>query len=259
MLSAKQIETMITDALKSTPRLAITRVAEKIAALIADDGATVAAAMLENEVTSTLMDMTVATVLATLIEEEGGGRANVSISPMSMDHMLKHYEHIVTTDGMIRNVAIQMREDSDLKNEIAWREPSNRHGVMHQDEDQTGAKPQAEERVYDRPVWAVRVSVEGEPSTLMSCANRADAEAVMRTTGKAYSMASVENRYCLHAGCPSTGCTEATSKSPGDLAKEAECPRCHRSNVTKCGKPNGYCWRCDDETSYDYLKPRDAE
>lgn len=37
---------------------------------------------------------------------------------------------------------------------------------------------------------------------------------------------------------------------------EATCPRCGRSNVTKCGKANGYCLRCDDQTSYDYCTPR---
>lgn len=25
--------------------------------------------------------------------------------------------------------------------------------------------------------------------------------------------------------------------------------------MAKCGKPNGYCLRCDDQTSYDYCKP----
>lgn len=42
--------------------------------------------------------------------------------------------------------------------------------------------------------------------------------------------------------------------SPSVLA--ARCPRCQRVNVPKCGKPNGYCLRCDDQTSYDYCSPR---
>lgn len=215
MLTSNQVARMISAEIAQfvTPgdtalEAAISTVADKIVMLTDDSGATVAAAMLENEVTSTLLDLTVATVLATLIEEEGGGRSNVSISPMSMDHMMKHYEPDVRLDGLIRHVSIKLRDDSDLKNEAAWREPSNRHGVMHQDEDATGAKPQAEPREHNRPVWAIRVSAHGEPSTLLMCADRADAERVMRTTGKAYSTANIENRHCPHPDCPSSRCNE---------------------------------------------------
>ncbi len=34
------------------------------------------------------------------------------------------------------------------------------------------------------------------------------------------------------------------------------CPRCGNTTRTKCGKPNNYCVKCDDQTSYDYCKPR---
>lgn len=214
MLTAKQIADIIrTEMLESDSATMAPRyeaAAEKIAALIADDGSAVAAAMLENEVTSTLMDMTVATVLATLIEEEGGGRSNIAISPMSMDHMMKHYLYEVRNEGMIRHVSIKLREDSDLKDEAAWREPSNRHGVMHQDEDASGAKPQAEPKVRDRPVWAIK----NGHGSLFRMHDQADAERQLRGEGdhmhaprfKDDPLSVIENRWCLHVDCPTTGC-----------------------------------------------------
>ena len=219
MLTAKQIADIIRDAHRAhngADRF-IEQAAEKIAELTDDNGATVAAAMLENEVTSTLMDMTVATVLATLIEEEGGGRSNVSISPMSMDHMQQHYIYEVRNEGMIRHVSIRMREDSDLRNEEAWREPSNRHGVMHQVEDTSNAKPQAEPKVHDRPVWAVRIPIDGEEPYLRPCNDEDHARKILRAVSGSHPLAAIENRYCLHVDCPTTGCnkSEATSDSDG--------------------------------------------
>lgn len=217
MLTVKQIADIIREELDGTwssDSTLVEAAAEKIAAFADDNGAAVAAAMLENEVTSTLMDMTVATVLATLIEEEGGGRSNVSISPMSMDHMMKHYVYEVRNEGMIRHVSIQMREDSDLRNEAAWREPSNRHGVMHQDEDGSNAKPQAEPKDYKRPTWAIK---NGQGS-LFRMHDRADAERQLRgklpvesphdlqSSFKNDPLVVIENRWCLHTDCPSTGC-----------------------------------------------------
>ena len=136
------------------------RAAVKVAELFDDHGQTlVAAAALENEVTSTLLDMTVATVLATLIEEEGTGRCNIDYSPMSMDHMMQHYVLETSNNGLVRTVRIKLREDSNLNDVENWRLPSNRHGVVdvadttYKPDD---LKPQAEPKVHDRPVWAVR-------------------------------------------------------------------------------------------------------
>lgn len=179
--------------------------AEKIAALTSDNGATLAAAMLENEVTSTLMDMTVATVLATLIEEEGGGRSNISISPMSMDHMQQHYLYEVRNEGMIRHVSIKLREDSNLQDETAWREPSNRHGLVDVAPDSLTIdqlRPQAEPKEYKRPVWAVR-----DGAGLHEMPDEDTAKAfVLKSVDP---IAAVENRYCLHPDCPSTRCNHA--------------------------------------------------
>lgn len=189
-------------------RKALKIAAEKIAALTGDNGATVAAAQLENEVTSTLVDMTIATVLATLLEEEGGGRANVSISPLSMDHMMKNYTYDVRIDGLIRHVTIALRPESDLNNEEAWRSPSNRHGVMHQDEDPTGAKPQAEPKEHDRPIWAVSYFRPGDAGqTLLRCNDRADAERQLRSLDQGL-LPVLQNRCCLHPNCPSSACME---------------------------------------------------
>jgi len=216
MILTKQIERILYDFLGQGGGDAdtIRETAEKIAALADDNGAAVAAAMLENEVTSTLMDMTVATVLATLIEEEGGGRSNVSISPMSMDHMQQHYLYEVRNDGMIRHVSIKMREDSPLQDEENWRKPSHRHGLVdsaptppHSVDD---LKPQAAPKVHDRPVWAVR-----DGAGLHEMDDEAAAKAfVLKSVDP---IAAVENRYCLHEDCPSTGCnhSEATSDADG--------------------------------------------
>ena len=216
MLTEKQIADIIRAELNQRPSQAtpenIEAAAAKIAAALPDyNQIAVTAAALENEVTSTLMDMTVATVLATLIEEEGGGRSNIGISPLSMDHMMKHYIYEVRNEGMIRHVSIKLREDSNLQDEAAWREPSNRHGVMHQDEDTANAKPQAEPKVHDRPVWAVRywcATGDGFRPELKKCVDREDAERVVRGyhDDDGRPDATIENRYCLHPDCPSTGC-----------------------------------------------------
>lgn len=207
MLTEKQIadilraEVMACDAVNLAP--GFEAAAAKIAAALPDyNQIAVTAAALENEVTSTLMDMTVATVLATLIEEEGGGRSNISISPMSMDHMQQHYIYEVRNEGMIRHVSIKLREDSNLQDEAAWREPSNRHGLV----DVAPAplsldqlKPQAEPKVHDRPVWAVR-----DGAGLHEMPDEDAAKAfVLKSVDP---IAAVENRYCLHPDCPSTGC-----------------------------------------------------
>jgi hypothetical protein len=183
--------------------------AEKIAALTDDNGATVAAAALENEVTSTLMDMLAATILATLIEEEGGGRANITYSPMSMEHMAQHYTYETENDGLIRTVRIKLREDSNLNDQAAWREPSNRHGLVAVEPaiSGAGAKPQAEPKEHNRPVWAIRYADQEGTPHMAVMHDRGDAT---RHVGDYESpgapLPEVQNRWCLHVECPTTGC-----------------------------------------------------
>lgn len=220
MLTAPQIVTIIEASLaereKGTSRgtrAALEHAAAKIAGILEEDNRmAVSAAALENEVTSTLMDMLAATILATLIEEEGGGRANIVYSPMSMDHMMKHYTYTTENDGLIRTVRITLREDSNLNDESAWRDPSNRHGVMHQDETGAGAKPQAEPKVHDRPVWAIRhVGVDGEPR-LAKMHDQGDAARHLADYSvDGAPLPEVQNRFCLHIGCPTTGCLEESA------------------------------------------------
>lgn len=212
MITAKQIAALLRSEEHSPDNdgdgLWQERAAEKIAALLDDGSATVAAAQLENEVTSTLVDMTIATVLATLIEEEGGGRSNIAFSAMAMDHMMKHYEYTSEMDGMVRNIRIKLREDSDLNDPEAWRAPSNRHGVMHQDESGEGAKPQAEPKEYDRPVWAIKWVNEHEEHDLAIMHDQRDAKAHLADyTFLGRPQPVIENRYCRHIDCPSTACT----------------------------------------------------
>lgn len=167
----------------------------------------VAAASLEAETTELLMQMHAATILATLLEEEGGGRANISYSPLSMDHMMKHYTFTAEKTDMITTVRISLREDSSLNTEEGWREPSNRHGVMQQDESPAGALPQAEPKVHDRPLWMIRSN--GELWRMM---DRRDAERQLPNYIAHDPTAVLENRHCDHLFCPSTGCTkEVTS------------------------------------------------
>lgn len=220
MPTLKQVEAIITAECVIQPSPAFTRqvrnAAEKIVALFDDGGAAVAAAQLEGEVTSTLVDMTIATVLATLIEEEGGGRSNIQFSAMAMDHMMKHYRHTSKMDGLIRTVSVELREDSDLRSEDAWREPSNRHGVMHQDE--TGGtlmQLPAEPKEHDRPVWAIRWWTDREDTEFANMLDRNDAQKRLADyTFLGRPAPTIENRFCLHTACPSSKChiSEATSE-----------------------------------------------
>lgn len=226
MLTAKQVADIIRSelagSLAPTAASQVEAAAEKIAELTKSDSQMlVSAQALENEVTSTLMDMTVATVLATLFEEEGGGRCNVAISPNSMNHMTKNYTYDVTMEGLTRHIAIQMREDSPLQTEEGWSKPSNRHAVaLDENEDPTGALPQAEPKNHDRPIWAIRTTryeeqVDEWLPVLLNHHDRRDAERQCLAITKANPTrpAHVENRYCLHVECPASGCTQSEATS----------------------------------------------
>lgn len=198
----------------------VSEAAEKILAAMPDYNAImVAGAALENEVTSTLMDMLAATILATLIEEEGGGRSNISYSPVSMDYMTKHYDYTVENEGLTRTVRIKMKDDSPLAHDReAWSQPSNRHGVMRQDygpETFTSALPQAEPKVYDRPFWVIKY----HKDDVMHFAKMNDQADAVRRLGH-YKLSgeifpSIENRHCLHTECPASGCTKKSEATSG--------------------------------------------
>lgn len=137
--------------------------------------------------TEALIQMVAATVLYRLIQDEGGGRANVQFSPETMDAMHRDYRVEATRIGMITNVRIVPREH------IA---PSLRlSDDPYPDEP---AKPQAEEKP-ERPLWFVR-----DGSGLVSYPDRAEAERGVLTSVDP--IAAVENRYCNHLDCPSERC-----------------------------------------------------
>lgn len=177
-----------------------------------DHSIDVAAAALENEVTSVLLDMTVATVLGTLIEQEGGGRTNFVISPQLMSLAMDSWDYTVTHDGLIRTISIISKHPEDFEeadgDELAKGQLLK--GFMSHEHDAGWTKPQAGEHVYDRPLWAVRFTLDDEPC-LRQCVDRADAERVLRTKLRDEPTAHIENRYCLHVECPASGCNADTA------------------------------------------------
>jgi hypothetical protein len=206
--------------------------AEKIHDLVKPDHTIhVAAAAMENEVTDTLIDMLVVTVLAKLIDQEGGGRTNFAFSPMDMAAVMKEWDYIVERDGMVRTVRIQP------KNNAEWEEGDGgllQHsglaramGLAEQDVapppigDLDSVKPQAVPHEYKRPLWFIRYSPaipEGEEDqgvmALDPVSSKIDGQRQLRSYSIG-ALAHVENRWCEHLECPSTGCTYDASKRDG--------------------------------------------
>lgn len=225
MLTAEQVEKIIADAIDSDEAQSLNRspgsiAAEKIAELTkADTDMLVAAQALENEITSTLVDMVVATVLATMIEEEGGGRANIHISPVTMAQVMKNWDYTSEMQNGLRVVSIKMKPDSETAKsfEIAG-------SLMRDDDEPTGpAKPQAEPKNYGGNFWVVKTTSHDfvndcMATVLRNCHDRADAERQCRAilAAEPGRPAVVENRYCLHIECPSTGCTQTEATSDVD-------------------------------------------
>lgn len=179
-----------------------------------------ASAIAEVQTTDTLMQMLAATILATLIEEEGGGRANITYSPMSMDYMTKFYDFTSERDGLITTVRISEKPDRDMDRD-KWLEPSNRHGIASMIAEQVGdvgmpsiPKPQAATKEYDRPIWAISYPDREGNRYFAKMADRKDAEAHLddyATVGLV--PPEVQNRFCLHTNCPSQKCTEVASEA----------------------------------------------
>lgn len=156
MLSVTQIAAIINDAIVNddgnTSPASVA--AEKIYDLVKPDYASDAmVATLENEVTSTLVDMLAVTILATLIEQEGGGRTNVTFSPGLMQQVLTDWNYTCEVSGMDRTIQITPKhgdawEDTDRPpseeklNSLLFIETSREAKV----------KPQAEPHEYNRPI-----------------------------------------------------------------------------------------------------------
>lgn len=215
MLDAKQVlAIMWAEFDANDQRASLERAAEKIVAAMPDyDAIMVSSAALENEVTSTLMDMLAATILGSLIDQEGGGRTNITFSPHSMQETLKHWSYKVETDGLIRTVRISPARPED------WETGNGddlQKGMIVKGlgpvVDTAKVLPQAEPHVYDRPVWAIRVENESEPGTrLLRMHDQADATRQLRGMIDQHPTATIENRFCLHPECPASGCNEEKS------------------------------------------------
>lgn len=225
MLSTKQIAAIITSEMNQHPSQAtpdnVEAAAQKIHDLCKPDHTIhVAAAALENEVTSTLLDMTVATVLAKLIDQEGGGRTNFSFSPMDMAAVMKEWSYTVEHDGMVRTVRIKpLDEEAFEEADGAVLQHSALARAMSSADDETAppvppvddltTKPQAATHEFKRPLWVVRR--DGE---LFEKPNRKSADASVRAYLRLNPEvpATVENRWCIHTECPTSGCHYDASK-----------------------------------------------
>lgn len=190
----------------------------------------VAAAAMENEVTDTLIDMLVVTVLAKLIDQEGGGRTNFAFSPMDMAAVMKEWDYTVEREGLVRTVRIQPKDgveweegDGDLLQASSLARAMSRANEDTEIAppppitDLDSVSPQAAPHVYNRPTWAVRfwcAADEGFEPGLKECADRGEAMRVLRGyhDDDGRPDATIENRWCEHIECPSTGCTHDASK-----------------------------------------------
>lgn len=140
------------------------------------------------EITETLIHMVAATVLSKLIEEEGGGRSNVSFSPADMDAMHRDYEMSATRDGLITTVTITPRNPREL---IVTTDR-----LMTQEEDTEDALPQG--TVWpERPFWFFH---NGDVRQRVD--NRATAERLVFESKNP--LARVENRMCSRVECPNS-------------------------------------------------------
>lgn len=143
----------------------------------------------EAATTEALIGLVAATVLAKLIEEEGGGRSNISFTPQDMDATFRDYHVDHSHEGIITKVSLSPKTDRHER-------------LMTQDEDTTKALPQAEPKP-ERPVWAVRMFGKDGLPYLRECNDRFHAETIL---GVVDQPASIENRMCIHPECPSDRC-----------------------------------------------------
>lgn len=155
------------------------------------------------QTTDTLISMVAATVLAKLIEDEGGGRSNITFGPQDMDAMHREYEMTATRDGLLTTVSIRPRPETDKS------ETTQAGSLMEQAEEAGKALPQVESAVHDRPVWAIRYYASHGGPYLARMHDQRDAEIHLsdyETEGAAAPV--VENRMCLHPECPVDQCNQ---------------------------------------------------
>lgn len=145
------------------------------------------------ETTETLIHMVAATVLAKLIEDEGGGRSNISFSPADMDAMHRDYEMVANRDGMVTTIKIIPRDPHAL---IVGGPDHDLNRLMAQGEDTTGALPQVEASPA-KPYFFYR-----DGGGRQGPMEKDDAQAlVLKSVDPT---AHVENRMCGRVECPNS-------------------------------------------------------
>lgn len=209
MLNAKQIAAILRDT------DTIEAAAVKIAELVKPDYTIhTAAAALENEVTSTLLDMLAATILATLIEQEGGGRTNIQFSPGGMQELLSRWNYTVEHDGLVRTVRISAKSGAWEPTEDSPADAKFESLIASQPAGDN-LKPQAPEHEYNRPVWVVACNTVDDGTLVFSRQlDRKMAEQELRRWPADTALASnahIENRWCYHVECPASGCNYDTT------------------------------------------------
>jgi hypothetical protein len=168
------------------------------------------------ETTETLIHMVAATVLSKLIEEEGGGRANITFGPLDMDAMYRDYEMAATHDGLLTTVRIKPREDKLVTHE--FHDPKPPVSLMAQTVDPSlvPASPQAVAVPHDRPLWVISYyNEDGEGPFVKRMQDQATATRLLNTFhyNDSVPFPVIENRFCLHPDCPAEHCNhvEVTS------------------------------------------------
>lgn len=152
------------------------------------------------EITETLIHMVAATVLAKLIEEEGGGRSNITFSPADMDAMHRDYEMQTKRDGLVTTITLVPRDHMThaVNNRLLTPMEAGEKiaSLLAQPEDTTDALPQVEKSVA-KPYFFYRDG--GGRKGPMSKDEAQDL--VFKSVDPT---AHVENRMCGNVECPNS-------------------------------------------------------
>lgn len=139
-----------------------------------------------------LINLTAATVLS--VSEPSVDELQVTFSPKDMDDLIRNYEVTSDRDALLTKVIIKKKVPGE--------------GLMEHG-DPKGANPQVPIKTYDRPVWAIREWLNGKPR-FNKMLDKADAERNLKNydVDPERPAPTIENRMCLHSGCPSDRCLQ---------------------------------------------------
>lgn len=141
--------------------------------------------------TAVLIELIAATVMMKRQDNPLPDTISVTFSPSDIDDMQRAYHMDAKRDGMQLTVTLTKKAEPSESWQLA-------------EEPDTGEALEQATEPPERPVWCVRTG----DGSLVPCADKKDAEAVLRAQDLD-PMAHVENRFCLHPDCPSTGCNKA--------------------------------------------------